>query len=152
MNTRRWLVPAILFLSFAPASRALDPSSVAVPIAGTVFGLPESVFFSGTAQITVRSAESDVPGVGPRMVVSVDLGDLVGTGLSTGDVYVTGGLINLTRRLVPGDVIRATIPFFVRGAGPTAKGRTAVASFSFDYDITTGALTSARAALAAAAN
>jgi hypothetical protein len=152
MNTRRWLVPAILFLSFASASSALDPSSVAVPIAGTVFGLPESVFFSGTAQITVRPAESDVPGTGPRMVVSIDLDEVVGRGLSTGNVYVTGGLIKLTRRLVRGDVIRATIPFFVRGSAPTARGRTAVASFSFDYDITTGALTSANAALAAPAN
>jgi hypothetical protein len=144
MNTRRWLVTAILFLSFAPPSSALGPSSVDVPIAGTVFGLPESVFFSGTAQITVRPDA-------PRMVVSIDLGDLVGKGLSTGKVYVTGGLINLTRRLVRGDAIQATIPFFVRGAGPAARGRTAVASFSFDYDITTGALTSAKAALAAPA-
>jgi hypothetical protein len=152
MNTRRWLIPAILFLSFAPASRALVPSTVTVPIGGTVFGLPESVFFSGTAQITVRPAESDVPGTVPRMVIAIDLGDLVGTGLATGNVYVTGGLINLTRRLVRGDVIRATIPFFVRGSGPTARGRTAVASFRFDFDITTGALTSANASLAAPAN
>src|SRR5256885_5363721 len=152
MNTRRWLVPAILWLSFAPPSSARNPSTVSVPIAGTVFGLPESVFFSGTAQITVRSAESDVPGTVPRMVVAIDLGDLVGRGLATGDVYVTGGLIRLTRRLVKGDVIHATIPFFVPGSAPAASGRTAVASFSFDYDITTGALTSARAALAAPAN
>jgi len=128
------------------------PSTVAIPIAGTVFGLPESVFFSGTAQITVRPAQSDVPGAAPRMVVSIDLGDLTGKGLSTGSVYLTGGLINLTRRLVRGDVIQATVPFFVRGSPPAARGRTAVASFSFDYDITTGALTSARAALAAPAN
>src|SRR5256885_5697431 len=152
MNTRRWLVPAILWLSFAPPSSARNPSTVSVPIAGTVFGLPESVFFSGTAQITVRPAESDVPGTVPRMVVSIDLGEVTGKGLSTGEVYVTGGLVKLTRRLVRGDVIHATIPFFVRGVGPTAKGRTAVASFSFDYDIATGALTSARAAIAAPAD
>jgi len=152
MTTRRWFVAAIFVLALAPALRALAPSTVSIPIAGTVFGLPESVFFSGTAQITVRPAESDVPGTAPRMIVSIDLGDLTGKGLSTGNVYVTGGLINLTRRLVPGDVIQATIPFFVRGAAPTARGRTAVASFSFDYDITTGALTSARGAFAAPAN
>ncbi len=152
MNTRRWLVPAILFLSFAPASRALDPSTLAVPISGTVSGSPESVFFSGTAQITVRLAESEVRGIVPRMVVAIDLGDLVGTGLSTGNVYVTGGLINLTRRLVKGDVIRTTIPFFPRGSAPTARGRTAVASFSFAFDVTTGALTSANASLTAPAN
>jgi len=152
MNTRRWLIPAILFLSFAPASKALKPSTVAIPIAGTVFGLPESVFFSGTAEITVRSAETDVPGGSARMVISIDLGDVTGTGLSTGDVYVTGGLVRLTRRWVKGDVIRATIPFFVKGSAPTARGRTAVATFSFDYDVTTGALTSANAALAALPN
>ncbi|TMB26745.1 MAG: hypothetical protein E6J61_21330 [Deltaproteobacteria bacterium] len=151
MDTTRRLVPAILLLSFTPALGALAPTTVSVPVAGTVFGLPESVFFSGTALITVRPAESDAPGAAPRMVVSIDLGDLTGKGLSTGNVYVTGGLISLTRRLVPGDVIQATVPFFVRGASPTAMGRTAVASFSFDYDITTGALTSARAALAAPA-
>jgi hypothetical protein len=102
--------------------------------------------------ITVRPAQSDVPGIAPRMVVAIDLGDLIGTGLATGNVYVAGGLINLTRRLVKGDVIRTTIPFFVRGSAPTARGRTAVASFSFDYDIKTGALTSANASLAAPAN
>src|SRR5256885_3227917 len=116
MNTRHWIVPAVLLVSFAPSLRALAPSTVAIPIAGTVFGLPESVFFSGTARITVRPAVSDIPGAGPRMIVSIDLGDLTGKGLSSGNVYLTGGLVNLTRRLVPGDVIQATIPFFVRGA------------------------------------
>jgi hypothetical protein len=151
MNPRRWLVPALLYFALASSLEAMPPSTVAVPIAGTVFGLPESVFFSGTAQITVRPAEGDAPGAAPRMVVSIDLGDLTGKGLSTGKAYLTGGLIKVTRRLVRGDVIQATIPFFLRGSGPAAPGRTAVASFSFDYDITTGALTSARAALAAPA-
>jgi len=153
MNTRRWLIPSLFSLLFtlAPAFAALAPGTVSIPIAGTVFGLPESVFFSGTARITVRPAHDDATGAAPRMIVSIDLGVLTGKGLSTGNVYVTGGLINLTRRLVPGDVIEATVPFFVSGAGPTATGRTVIASFSFDYDIGTGALTSARAALAAPA-
>src|SRR2546423_10989203 len=89
MNTPRWVVSAVFLLSFAPSLRALAPSSVAIPIAGTVFGLPESVFFSGTAKITVRPAESEAPGAAPRMIVSIDLGDLTGKGLSTGNVYVT---------------------------------------------------------------
>jgi hypothetical protein len=151
MKTRRLLVPAILSLSFgfAPALTALTPTTVTVPIAGTVFGLPESVFFSGTAQISVRPAEDDAPGARPRMVISIDLGALSGRGLSTGSSYVAGGQINLTRRLGHGDVIEATFPFFLQGSGPTAAGRTAVASFSFDYDVATGALTSARASCSA---
>jgi hypothetical protein len=151
MNTRRQLILAVLSLSFlpVPALVAQTASTLSVPIAGTIFGLPESVFFSGTAQITVRPAQADVASV-PRVVISIDLGDLSGKGLSSGAAYSASGQLNLTRRLVAGDVIRATIPFFARGAGPTARGRTAVASFSFDYDVTTGALTSARASLAAA--
>ena len=58
MDTTRRLVPAILLLSFTPALGALAPTTVSVPVAGTVFGLPESVFFSGTALITVRPAEA----------------------------------------------------------------------------------------------
>ena len=151
MNPRRWLIVAILSLSLGPVPLiAQTAGTVSVPIAGTVFGLPESVFFSGTARITVRPAQADVAAV-PRVVVSIDLGDLSGKGLTTGTVYSAGGQFNLTRPLVAGDVIQATIPFFVRGSGPTAPGRTAVASFSFDYDIATGALTSARASLAAPA-
>jgi hypothetical protein len=151
MKMRRLLIPAILSLSFgfAPALTALTPSTVTVPIAGTVFGLPESVFFSGTAQISVRPAEDDGPGARPRLIISIDFGDLSGRGLSTGRSYVAGGQINLTRRLTPGDVIEATFPFFLRGGGPTDPGRTAVASFRFDYDVATGALTSARASCAA---
>ncbi|MFL5371785.1 MAG: hypothetical protein ACJ78Z_16440 [Myxococcales bacterium] len=149
MNTQRLSIAAVLLLSFATAAFALTPSAVNVPIAGTVFGLPESVYFSGTARITVRPAESDVPGRPGAVVVEIDLGDLSGRGLSTGTVYSAGGQVHLTRRLLPKDAIETTLPFAVRGSAPTARTRTAVARFNLQYDMVSGVLTAATASLAA---
>ena len=115
MNPRKFLVPAILSFSFAfaPSLNAVPgivPSSITVPIGGIVFGLPESVFFTGTAQIDVKPSEADAPGAVRRVVVSIDLGELTGRGLSTGASYTAGGLTTLMRVLRPHDLIEATIP------------------------------------------
>jgi hypothetical protein len=149
MNTQRLSIAAVLLLSFATAVHALTPSTVNVPIAGTVFGLPESVFFSGTARITVRPAESDVPGRPGAVVVEIDLSDLSGRGLSTGAVYSAGNQVHLTRRLLPKDAIETTLPFALSGSAPTAARRTAVARFNLQYDMPSGLLTGATASLAA---
>jgi hypothetical protein len=154
MNPRKWLVPAILSFSFAfapslKAAPALVPSSVSIPIAGTVFGLPESVFFSGTAQINVKPAEADAPGAVRRVVISIDLGQLSGQGLSTGATYVAGGLVTLSRVLRPGDVVETTLPFAVAGSAPTDVARTAVARFNFKFTMSNGAISAVTASVAA---
>jgi hypothetical protein len=151
MKRRFPVVSAIVSLSFglATAVAAQTATTVAVPLAGTVFGLPESVYFSGTAQISVRPAEDTAPGAKPRLIVSIDLGDVSGRGLSTGATYTVNGQASLTRRFTPSDTVQLTFPFFVRGAVATAQARTAVASFTFSYDPATGALTAANAFLAA---
>jgi hypothetical protein len=149
MKTRNFAVLAVLFLSFgfAPSLVAvptLVPSSVSVPVAGVVFGLPESVFFTGTAQISVRPADADAPGAIRRVVVSIDLGELSGVGLSSRTAYVAGGLVNLTRALKPGDVLQTTIPFTTRG-GDVSTARTALATFALKFDMASGMLTAATA-------
>jgi hypothetical protein len=156
MNPRKWLVPAILSFSFALAPSlkavpALLPSSVTVPVAGTVFGLPESVFFSGTAQISVRPAEADAPGAVRHVVISIDLGQLSGQGLSTGATYVAGGLVNLSRVLRPHDVVETTIPFSIAGSAPTDAARTAVAQFEFRFSMSDGTISAVTASVAASA-
>jgi hypothetical protein len=153
MNTRSLVVAAVVSFSFAsaPAVLAQAATSTAVPVAGTVFGLPESVYFSGTAHIAVRPAADTVPGAPPRLVVSLDLGDVTGRGLSTGATYVVNGQANLTRRFARVDTVQLTFPFFVQGSEPTARARTAVATFTLSYDAATGALTAAKAFLAAPA-
>jgi hypothetical protein len=153
MKTRRWLTLAVLSISFgfAPTLAALTPTSMTVPIAGVVFGLPESVLLSGTAQINVRPALADLPAAQNRAVISIDLSDVTGRGMSTGATYVAGTQINLTRQLVGADTIRVTIPFSLAGSAATAVTRTAVATFQFKYDVLTGALTSATASFVAPA-
>jgi hypothetical protein len=154
MNPRKWLVPAILSFSFALAPSlkavpALVPSSVSVPIAGTVFGLPESIFFSGTAQISVRPAEADAPGAVRHVVISIDLGQLSGQGLSTGANYLAGGLMTISRVLRPKDVFQATIPFSIAGSAPTDPARTAVAQFDFKFNMSDGSISAVTASVAA---
>jgi hypothetical protein len=152
MNTPRWLVVAILSLSsgfalFARAVAAAD--TLTVPIAGTAFGLPESVYFSGTAKLSVKPTSIRLPGAKRRLVVSIDLHGISGRGLSTGATYLATAEANLTRPFGPSDVVELTFPFAVAGSPATAVGRTAVAIFNFTYDPSTGALTAATASVAA---
>ncbi|MFL5453631.1 MAG: hypothetical protein ACJ78V_17075 [Myxococcales bacterium] len=156
MNPRKFLVPAILSFSFAfaPSLNAvplLVPSSMTVPIGGIVFGLPESVLFTGTAQIDVKPSEADAPGAVRRVVVSIDLGELTGRGLSTGATYTAGGLTTLMRVLRPHDVIEATIPISIAGSSPTEAVRSAVAQFNFKFNMANGAISAVTASMAASA-
>jgi len=154
MNPRKFLVPAILSFSFAFASSlnavpALVHSSMTVPIGGIVFGLPESVFFTGTAQIDVKPAEADAPGAVRRVVVTIDLGALTGTGLSPGASYTAGALTTLMRVLRPSDLIEATIPISLSGASPTDAVRSAVAQFNFKFNMGNGSVSAVTASVAA---
>jgi len=154
MNPRKLLIPAILSFSFAfapslKAVPALVPSSISIPVGGIVFGLPESVSFTGTAQIDVKPAEADAPGAVRRVVVFIDFGQLTGRGVSTGATYTAGGLMVITRVLSPSDVIEATLPFSISGSSPTAPTRTAVARFNFRFNMTDGTISAVTASVAA---
>ena len=154
MNPRKLLIPAILSISFglAPAVVAvpvLVPSSMIVPVGGTVFGLPESVLFTGTAQIDVSPAEADAPGSVRRVVIQIDLGQLTGQGVSTGASYTAGGMFTIARVLRPNDTIQATIPFQVRGSGPTDSARTGVLQLNLNFNMSNGVLNTATASVAA---
>jgi hypothetical protein len=160
MKTRRTLstpaVLSILILSSAGlaaagafAQTALVPTSSVVSIAGTVTGLPESVYFTGPAQISTRPAPGRIAGATAHVVVSIDLRQLSGRGLSTGATYVSSGQANLTRLFAASDLIELTFPFYQSGAAADSPARTGVATFALAYDVTTGALTAAVATIAA---
>jgi hypothetical protein len=150
MKTPRWLIVAILSLSFgfAPAGPVPASSTVSVPIAGTVSGLPESVVFSGKARITAKPTSIRIAGAKRKMVVSVDLNGVSGKGLSSGTTYLATAVGNLTRSFAASDVIEMTFPFFPGGSAAGAQARTAVATFTLEYDVSTGALTAAKASVA----
>jgi hypothetical protein len=158
MKTRRRLsgpaVPSLLVavagavVLAGAAVAALVPTSKTVPIAGTVFGLPESVYFSGSAQISTRPVEGRIPGASPHVVVSIDLGGVSGVGLSTKATYLASGQANLTRWLVASDLVQVTFPFS-GASGRDSAVRTALATFNLSFDVATGALTGATASISA---
>ena len=133
----------------AAAANPLVPSSRVVSVAGTVTGVPESVYFSGPVQVTTEPAAGRVAGAKAHVVVSIDLRQLSGRGLSTGTRYVAPSQVNLTRVFGASDLIELTFPFLPSGAAPASPTRTGVATFVLAYDVTTGALTAAVATVAA---
>src|SRR2546422_10067106 len=88
---------------------ALADSSVAVAIFGTVDGAPEGVYVSGVARITSRLMKTGAKFKHPRSVMlSIDLHDVSGQGLSTGAAYVTESQEDVMRPLVASDQVEIT--------------------------------------------
>ena len=155
MNTHRsWSTPVVLsllagILAGVPSSGvAATPTTLVIPLAGTVDGLPESVFLVGVARITSTPAADLNPGR-PRVVLSIDLLAVSGQGLSTGTTYVSTGEANLTRLLVPSDLVEVTFALVPNGPGGILSARTALASLTLSFDLTSGALTAASGTLTA---
>jgi hypothetical protein len=143
------LVSAAALAQSAVARNSLVPTSTVVDISGTVTGSPESVVFTGPVEVSTRPASGRIAGARAHVVVTIDLRQLSGRGLSTGTTYVSPGQANLTRVFGPSDLIEVTFPFFPSGGPPGSPVRTGVLTFALAYDVTTGALTAAVATVAA---
>ncbi len=144
------LVSAGTLAQTAATPNPLVPTSTVVAISGTVTGLPESVYFTGPVQVSTRPVPGRIAGATAHVVVSIDLRNISGRGQSTGTTYLTSGHANLTRLFGASDLIEVTFPFFRSGtAGGDPSTRTGLASFNLSYDVTTGALTTATASIAA---
>ena len=143
------LVSAGAIAQTAAAPAPMVPTSTVVTISGTVEGLPESVLFTGPVEVSTRPAPGRIAGAMAHVVVSIDLRQLSGRGLSTGKTYVSSAQANLTRVLGASDLIEITFPFFPSSAAPASPARTGLATFVLSYDVTTGALTAAVATVAA---
>jgi hypothetical protein len=141
------LVSARTFAQTAAAPNPLVPTSTSVAVSGTVTGAPESVYFTGPVQLITRPAAARIAGGMAHVVVSIDLRQLSGRGVSTGATYVSSGQANLTRVFGASDQIELTFPFIASGVASGSRVRTGVATFSLTYDVTTGALTSAAATI-----
>jgi len=150
METRRplltrgalYLLVAMLGGVLAAPAGARTASSVAIPISGTVDGLPEGVTVSGLARITSTLVKTDAkfhhP---PRVILDFDLHHVSGTGISTGTHYVTRSRDELLRPLVASDVIEVTFPLQPSGPKGFTAARAGLASFTLSFDVNTGALT-----------
>jgi hypothetical protein len=115
-----------------------------VPISGIVTGTPESVYFRGQAKVGSRLAP-DPDFNKPRLVLTIDLAAVSGVGSSTEAQYVISGPEIIQRRLAASHVVEITFPFSTSSG--TATEGTGVASFALNFDLTTGAVTSATASV-----
>jgi hypothetical protein len=122
-------------------------SASAVPIKGIVSGQPESVSFSGQAQIQSRLVR-DPDFNKPSLLLTIDLSGVPGVGSSTNAKYVIPSQENVQRPLAPSHRVEITFPFMRSGNTSMTSARTGVASFALDFDTSTGAITSATANVA----
>jgi len=136
------LLVAILGGLLGASTSALAKSSVAIPISGTVDGVPESVSVSGLARITSTLVKTDErfhhP---PRVILGFDLHNVSGTGVSTGARYVTRSRDEMLRRLVASDVVEITFPLQPKGTSGFTAARAGLASFALTFDVNSGAVT-----------
>jgi hypothetical protein len=127
----------------APTTTLLATSSVSgVAIKGIVSGQPESVSFSGQAQIASRLVQD--PDFGkPVLLLTVNLSSVSGVGSSTKAKYVIATQELVQRHVAPSHQVAITFPFMKSGSTDASSARTGVASFAFSFDTSTGVVTSA---------
>ena len=131
----------------ASTTSLASSSAVLVPIRGIVSGRPESVAFSGRAQVTSRLVKD--PDFGrPSLLLVFDLSGVPGVGSSSGASYVIQGRDFEQRRLAESHRFEVTFPFMVSRSTDLFSARTGVAYFAIDFDVNTGAVTNATARVA----
>lgn len=133
-----------------PARAAAAPTVALIPVSGIVSGQPESVTFSGQAQISseliLDTSRFHRP---PSVNLVIDLSKVSGTGSSTGAKYAAGGNgSSVFRQLVSADTIEMTFPFSRGTAVGTSSVRTGVVSFTLSFDLNTGAIMNGTANIA----
>jgi hypothetical protein len=158
MKTRRTFLaraalPVLVAGAFAwwggtsPAGAADPGTTTQVSVSGTVSGAPESVDFAGTASVTSRLSPD--PDFGNhKVVLIVDLRTVSGVGASTQTKYVISGPDIMHRPLKATDLVNITFPFAAAGTTGVNDARSGLASFALNFDVNTGAVTSATAAVA----
>lgn len=113
-----------------------------VPIRGTVSAQPESVVFSGQAKVNSRLA-ADPDFNKPSLVLTIDLTGVSGVGSATGATYVISGPERTQRGLAASHLVEIIFPYFKSDTNGTSSAQSGVASFALNFDLNTGAVTSA---------
>jgi len=149
------VLSGLLWWAGTPARAAFAPTIAPIPVSGLVTGQPESVKFSGQAQVSselvLDTSKFNLP---PAVILSFDLSGVSGTGSSSGAKYTAGGNgTSAYRRLFSTDTVEITFPFS-RGTtmSVTSTGlasvRSGVVTFALSFDTNTGAITSGTANIA----
>jgi hypothetical protein len=135
-------VGVTIWASTQPADAAFTSalSAAQVAVRGTVAGGSESVAFSGSVKIDSKMVTDPDFGGPSTVVLSIDLGGVSGTGLSTKAQYVTSSREILERRLAATDKLDIVFPFYQSGTRATASTRVGKASLALSFNTSTGML------------
>jgi hypothetical protein len=125
------------------AKTTTTATSAVVSVNGIVSGMPESVSFSGQAQLKANVVTDPDFGSPPTLLLSIDFSKVTGVGSLTGKKYVTSNQEVLTRRMSASDTVQATFPFYLSGDSSMASSRVAAASFNLSFNVDTLKLTGA---------
>ena len=158
MNTHRLLTAVIVALLVGMSGGLLwgappaGTPSLVISIAGTVDpmvdavgGPQESVAFKGQARLTSRLVMDTTPGI----VLTIDILNANGKGLTTNKVYKASGTDQVYRTLIlqSSDTIEMTLPFFPAAGGPSdvidTSPPVALATFILSFDTGTGEILAA---------
>jgi len=131
--------PALAVVSIASSG------TTTIPYGGVVEGAPESVFLLGFVQIDIVVVEDPDFGTPPTVRLSIDFSHVSGVGLKTGTKYVTSGGQDLVRPLVDKDVFDVTFTVQPSGAAGVTRARSALASFTLNYNVRTETFTNGTA-------
>src|SRR5713226_10122416 len=152
------VVSGLAWWAGTPARAAFAPTIALIPASGIVTGQPESVKFSGQAQVSselvLDTSKFNVP---PAVILTIDLSNVSGTGSSTGAKYTAGGDgTPVYRQLVSADTVEIAFPFS-RGTTMSVSStglssvRSGVVTFALSFDTNTGAITKGTANIASPA-
>jgi hypothetical protein len=150
------VLSGLVWWAGTPARAAFAPTVAFIPVSGIVSGQPESVKFSGQAQVSselvLDTSHFNKP---PSVILIIDLSNVSGTGSSTGTRYTAGGNgTSVFRQLFSTDTVEITFPFSrgttmsVSSAGMSSV-RSGVVTFALSFDTNTGAITNGTATIAA---
>jgi hypothetical protein len=144
------VVSGLLWWAGTPARAAFAPTIALIPVSGIVTGQPESVKFSGQAQVSselvLDTSKFNLP---PAVILTFDLSKVSGTGSSSGAKYTAGGNgTSVYRPLVSNDTVEMTFPFSRGTTMSMSSARSGVASFALSFDMNTGAIANGTANIA----
>jgi hypothetical protein len=145
------VLSGLVLFAGVPARAAFVPTIALIPTSGIVSGQPESVKFSGQAQVSselvIDTSKFNVP---PAVILTFDLSNVSGTGSATGAKYAVGGKgTSVYRQLVSADTVEITFPFSRGTATSMSSARSGVVSFALSFDLGTGAITKGTASIVA---
>jgi hypothetical protein len=156
LHTASSLLSGCLLLAAGTAFAQTTSSSFSATTSGTIGtppggatvssgATPETISCTGTVKLATTAVMD--PGLPPIVVVTVDARGLTCVGQTSKTSYLNTGFATLTRRLVTSDVVQMTFALYPNTAGGYMNARTGMVTATLNYDTTTGALTSASAAI-----